>query len=117
MKTTMNEELGMRFNEGKLRFDLIPPEWDKVLAGILTFGAKKYAERNWENGLSYTKTVASLRRHLNSFEEGEWTDPESGHPHLGHVAWNALALITFKLRGIGLDDLPRIEYKGQNNGS
>ena len=39
---------GLRANKGKLRFDLIPPEMDKAVAEVLTQGATKYGDRNWE---------------------------------------------------------------------
>ena len=38
-----NDEVkGMKFDEGKLRFDLIPPEIELYLAEVLTYGANKY---------------------------------------------------------------------------
>lgn len=98
--------LGMRFNTGKTRFDLIPQSWIRSLAQILTVGAAKYEPRNWEKGLSYSETLGSLHRHLNSWLSGEKYDKETKCHHLGHVAWNALALMTMELRGIGKDDLP-----------
>lgn len=100
------EPLGMRFNTGKTRFDLIPQSWIRSLAQILTVGAAKYEPRNWEKGLSYSETLGSLHRHLNSWLSGERYDKETKCHHLGHVAWNALALMTMELRGIGKDDLP-----------
>jgi hypothetical protein len=99
-------ELGMRFNTGKTRFDLIPQSWIRSLAQILTVGAAKYEPRNWEKGLSYSETLGSLHRHLDSWLSGERYDKETKCHHLGHVAWNALALMTMELRGIGKDDLP-----------
>jgi hypothetical protein len=98
--------LGMRFNTGKTRFDLIPQSWIRSLAQILTVGAAKYEPRNWEKGLSYSETLGSLHRHLDAWLGGERYDKETKCHHLGHVAWNALALMTMELRGIGKDDLP-----------
>lgn len=98
--------LGMRFNTGKTRFDLIPQSWIRSLAQILTVGAAKYEPRNWEKGLSWSETLGSLHRHLDAWVSGERYDKETKCHHLGHVAWNALALMTMQLRGIGKDDLP-----------
>jgi hypothetical protein len=98
--------LGMRFNTGKTRFDLIPQSWIRSLAQILTVGANKYEPRNWEKGLSWSETLGSLHRHLDAWVSGEQYDKETKCHHLGHVAWNALALMTMQLRGIGKDDLP-----------
>jgi hypothetical protein len=96
----------MRFNTGKTRFDLIPQSWIRSLAQILTVGANKYEPRNWEKGLSWSETLGSLHRHLDAWVSGEQYDKETKCHHLGHVAWNALALMTMQLRGIGKDDLP-----------
>ena len=105
---------GLRYQEGKNRLDLIPPEWEWALGEILTAGATKYAARNWERGMDWSKVAGPLRRHLNKFLRGERYDvvDDSGKPgtqchHLAIVAWNALALMTYDLRGIRTDDLNR----------
>lgn len=97
---------GLRFNEGKIRMDLIPPEMDRAYAEIATMGAKKYAPRNWELGMEWMKMIASLKRHLNEWELGNDTDPESGYNHMKHVLWNAGSLVAYIERGIGTDDRP-----------
>ena len=86
--------------------DLIPPELDEGFAEITTFGAKKYAARNWEKGMDWMKMVASLKRHLLEWEKGTDLDPESGYNHMKHVLWNAGALVTYIERNIGTDDRP-----------
>lgn len=101
---TQSANDGLRYNEGKRRFDLIPPDAMAALADLFTIGAQKYAERNWERGMAYSKVIASLDRHWNDFKAGIDRDPETGCLHITHVVWNAMALLTFKLRGIGIDD-------------
>lgn len=99
--------LGDRYNETKARVDLIP--WDAIeeVAKVYEYGAKKYADRNWEEGLEWNKgCAASLQRHLIDWSLGIDFDEESGLPHDLHIAFNALALITFRLRQIGVDDRP-----------
>ena len=44
---------GVKFDEGKARYDLIPPEGPYAVATILEYGAKKYAARNWEQGMDW----------------------------------------------------------------
>lgn len=73
---------------------------------VLEMGAKKYAPRNWERGLSWSQTADSLLRHVTAWYCGEQRDPESGLLHLSHVACNALFLLAHELRGIGTDDRP-----------
>lgn len=89
---------------GKPRMDLIPPEALYALGRVLEYGARKYADRNWEKGFAWGRSVAALKRHLSAWEAGQECDPESGMQHLWHVATNAVFLLTFAERGIGTDD-------------
>lgn len=85
--------LGLKFDDGKLMYSLIPPETLHALAEVLTFGAKKYAPNNWqlvENG--ETRYMDALFRHLEAFRSGEIKDPDSGLPHLSHVLANVAFL-------------------------
>ena len=107
---------GLRYDAGKNLLDLIPPEWVWALGMILTKGAKKYAARNWERGMKYSKVMGPLKRHLTKYEAGEQYDygtpdePGTNCHHLAIVAWNALALMSYELRGIGEDDLPNYDF-------
>ena len=87
----MSDELnkGMRFNSGKLRYDLIPQFALKQFAKVLSMGAEKYAPRNWESGMKWSIPLASLKRHLAAFEMGEDYDKESGLLHIAHIISNA----------------------------
>jgi hypothetical protein len=80
---------GLRFNGGKLRYDLIHPKALKGLVEVMTAGANKYAERNWEKGMSWTTVIASLKRHLALIESGEDYDLETGRLHADHLQCNA----------------------------
>ena len=84
---------GLRYNQGKLRFDLVPPFAQEKYVSILTSGAKKYGDRNWERGMAWTKVIASAKRHLHAIEMGEDVDPESGELHSAHAMCN-LAFLT-----------------------
>lgn len=106
------EPKGFRFNTSKPRMDLLP--WDALVevANHYTKGAKKYPARNWEQGLKWNEgCAASLARHLAKWSSGEDYELEnlkSGEQiqvwHDEAMAWNALALIAYRLRGIGEDD-------------
>lgn len=85
----ITKEEGLRFNEDKDRWDLMHPKAQAGLARVLTKGAKKYAERNWEKGMSWSKVIASLKRHLAAIEKGEDYDLESGELHADHLQCNA----------------------------
>lgn len=88
-----SKEVGMKFDNGKLLYSLIPPETLKALAEVLTFGAQKYAPNNWmlvENG--ETRYLDALFRHLEAFRSGETHDPDSKLHHLSHVLTNVAFL-------------------------
>lgn len=104
-KKALDSGLGMRFNSGKTKYSLVPESWTRVLAEILTTGAIKYEPHNWEKGLVWSEILDSLERHKHAWLRGETYDPETSSHHLGHVAWNALALMTMELRDVGKNDL------------
>lgn len=97
-------EEGKKFDADKARFDLIPPGSLWAVAEIYTYGAGKYADRNWEKGLSWGRVFAAIMRHLWSFWRGEELDEESGLPHLAHAAWDCLALLEYGRTHPELDD-------------
>lgn len=100
------KERGERKNSGKNRLDLIPPEMFQALGEVLTFGANKYADRNWEKGMPLTEIAASLLRHYVAWLKGEDIDPESGKPHLWHMFTNAGFMVTISERMPQWDDRP-----------
>lgn len=101
---------GYKADEDKLRYDLIPPEIMEALASILTFGAKKYEDRNWEKGMSWHRPFGALMRHMwawwNPLESD--TDPETGKSHLWHAACCLAFLIAYEARKVGNDNRPRL---------
>ena len=100
MSTQLKDEPAVRYDAGKPRMDLIPPEALVRYGEVLAMGAAKYSERNWELGMDYGRCVASLLRHTAAFMAGEDIDPESGLPHMAHAMWNAGALLTYQDRGM-----------------
>lgn len=107
------KEAGAKFDGEKIRWDLVPDDAMEEVAKVYTLGARKYASRNWEKGIEYTRIVGALRRHLNAWVRGEQFDPENGQPHLASVVWNGLALLAYELRGMNggkYDDRPRVQF-------
>lgn len=90
----MKEE-GLRYNEGKLRYDLVHPFAHKEMVKVLTAGAIKYAPRNWEKGMKWSSVIASLERHLAAIKAGEDYDKETGMLHSSHLACNAHFLTAY----------------------
>ncbi len=102
----MSQEQGLRYNKGKLRYDLLHPVAQEGIVKVLTFGANKYKDRNWEKGLSWTSTLASMKRHIAAIEKGEDFDPESGLKHIDHVQCNAHFLSAYYKIAPQFDDRP-----------
>lgn len=116
------ESTAVRFDTGKARYDLIPHEWEEQialvftadakeqLAFLLSAGAQKYTDRNWEKSAGTpastewrARCIASLRRHLAAWQRGEILDPEHAAKgfdihHMTAVAWNALAIMWYDAR-------------------
>lgn len=84
---------GKKFDTGKLRYDLIPPEVLEALATILTYGAEKYAPNSWQSLDDFeNRYTAALMRHMVARRKGEKVDPESGMNHADHMLCNAAFL-------------------------
>lgn len=99
-------ENALNYDGGKPRWDLLPYDALEEVVKVYTMGAEKYAPRNWEAGMSYSRSFGSLMRHITAFWNGEDLDQESGYHHLGHAVFRCLQLIAFTQRGVGTDDRP-----------
>jgi len=99
---------GVKHDEGKVRYELLPPELLEGTAVILTLGAEKYTSRNWELGMKWSRPFGALMRHLwawwNPFVSN--LDEETGKSHLWHAACCLAFLIAYEQRNIGEDDRP-----------
>ncbi|GHT37008.1 hypothetical protein FACS189427_09430 [Planctomycetales bacterium] len=74
--------------DGKSRPDLISPFAMERLGEWLRLGAEKYAERNWEQGIPISRSIASLYRHLLKFQQGRQDED-----HIAAVMCNAMMII------------------------
>lgn len=102
-------DAGAKYDGEKNRLDLVPFDALESVGTVYTLGARKYADRNWEKGISYMRIVGALLRHLFAWIRGERLDPENGQRHIDSVVWNALALSSYELRGMNdgqYDDRP-----------
>lgn len=91
---------------GKRRLDLLPVGPLLDIADVLTFGANKYADRNWERGFPFSRPYAAALRHMLAWWSGETNDPETGLNHLAHAATNIMFLLEYAHTGAGEDDRP-----------
>lgn len=102
--TSSTNDVGLRYDTGKVRMDLLPWAALSDVAQVLTVGADKYAPYNWAKGMHWSKVIGPLFRHLAKWMMGERYDAESGLPHLAHVACNVLFLMTYERFSLGQDD-------------
>ena len=91
---------GVKNDDGKPAFGLLAPEMLHGVSVILEYGARKYAARNWEKGISYTRVFGGLMRHLWAWWGGEKYDPETGYSHLWHAGCGIMFLIAYEARGM-----------------
>jgi Domain of unknown function (DUF5664) len=99
--TASVQEEGIKTDEGKTKWQLVP--WDalKETANVMTVCAApigKYPERNWEKGLHYSRLFRAAIEHLTTWFNGEEKDPETGLSHLAHAACCVLFLLAYTLR-------------------
>lgn len=101
----MSPEEGIKHDQGKPRMDLIPPEMLEEVAKVLTFGANKYSDRNWEKGLEWGRVYGALQRHLTAWwgNVNEGIDEETGLSHLSHALCCISFLVAYEARGTGTD--------------
>lgn len=93
-------------------FRQLPLEALAAGAASLEYGAKKYANRNWEKGLPWQQMIDSLKRHIDDFERGHDYDNGADGSNLHQVCMimaSAMMLSASVIRGIGTDDrMPKV---------
>lgn len=94
---------GVKYDNDKPRWGLLPLDQVEHVVDILTFGSKKYSDDNWK----YVENAGeryfdAMMRHIKDYRtakerENEFLkyDSETGKNHLAHAICNALFLIYF----------------------
>ena len=103
-RTSYGENAAIREpDDGKGRPDLISPWALTRLAKWYELGSRKYADRNWERGMNFSRYTASLFRHLIA-----WMKKDKSEAHLAAIAWNAFAMMHHQELGEDTqwDDIP-----------
>lgn len=87
----------VKYDQGKLRWDLLPFKEVEEIVEVLTYGVEKYEENAWQNVPEGEKRyLAATYRHLVAYSKGELKDEESGISHLAHACTNMLFLMYFQ---------------------
>lgn len=80
--------------------------WDLCKQFSISKPLNGVGTRNWEKGMDWSRVYSSLMRHLLAWWNGEDNDPETGLPHVAHIATNAAFLVAYNARNVGKDDRP-----------
>lgn len=111
--TIVPDELaeGAKFDENKIPYHLLSIYSLECTAKVLQFGAKKYAPRNWEKGISWSRVFRACVGHLFDWWRGEELDPETKMPHLWHASCCIMFLVHYDKYKKNFDDRPKNEGK------
>jgi len=113
---------GLRFNTGKLKYELLDADAIEGIVKVLTYGLEKYTVKdengnvistganNWRKGMEWSSIIGSLKRHLAAIEKGEDYDYDKNCPtcksgercnnhsgllHIDHLMCNGMFLSAY----------------------
>lgn len=88
---------GVKYDQDKLQWSLLPFRALQEVVSVLGFGAKKYAADNWKHvPEARTRYVDAAFRHLTDWHLKERLDGETGKSHLAHAICCLLFLLWFE---------------------
>jgi hypothetical protein len=93
MKDNNKDNIGKKYDDGKLDWSLLPMEPVEAIISVLQFGAGRYGRENWKMlQNARERYYSACMRHLSSWRKGEDIDPDSDLPHLAHAMCNLVFL-------------------------
>lgn len=81
--------IGIKHDQKKPRYDLVPWRVFDDVVKVITYGADEYGETNWQH-VEPHRYWAAGSRHLTARMRGKLLDEKTGLPHLAHAAVNML---------------------------
>ena len=97
---------GVKNDDGRPRYDLIPAMPMERVAEVYAIGANKYGDRNWEKGMAFGRLFRAMLSHAWKWWRGEKFDKEDGQHHLASVVFCALGLMQLEETHPEKDDRP-----------
>lgn len=98
------ESGGTKHDQDKTRMDLLPLDVLEGVSQVLGFGAAKYGDYNFAQGMKFSRLLGACLRHLTKWQRGQDQDEESGLNHLDHAICSLIFLRYYQLYGVGDDD-------------
>lgn len=87
-------EQGIKFDNNKPEYGLIPPHALDEIVKVLTYGATKYDRENWRKVPDRERRYFdAMMRHLWAIRRGEDVDSETGISHYAHAGCCLLFLL------------------------
>lgn len=92
-KVECSSKEGVKYDQDKLKWHLLPFKALEGMVKVLTFGASKYSENGWRTvPNARDRYLSAMLRHLCAIQMGEKVDSESGLRHIDHLLCNAAFL-------------------------
>lgn len=89
---------GIKYDQEKERYDLVPVLALEEVAKVLTAGAAKYGDDNWRHvPYSSRRYYSATMRHMQLARKGEPKDNETGLHHYAHAISNLMFLLEKEL--------------------
>jgi hypothetical protein len=105
---------GTKFDEGKLRYGLLPSLALREVAAILTLGAETYGPDNWrELDNLQSRFIDAAMRHIEEYRRGLVIDPASGMHHLAHAVCSLMFVVEHELRDDASEDEKLWEFENR----
>lgn len=90
--------VGVKYDNGKSRVDLLPALGLLEVGHVLAVGAAVYGDNNWRAVVGAKRRyIAAALRHVFRYMAGEDIDPETGRHHLAHAACDVLFVLELEL--------------------
>ena len=89
---------GMKHDQNKLPYELLPFKCIDAIVEVQRYGAKKYAPNSWQHVKNGKKRyIAATLRHISLYQQGQRYDEESGLHHLSHALCSLMYAIWFDI--------------------
>lgn len=99
---------GIKHDQGKVQAELLSPIAMLEIAKVMSFGAGKYNEENWRQGIAWKRVLGAAMRHLFAYLGGQDKDPETGLSHMAHLGCCAMFILEYEVTHKELDNRHKV---------